>query len=83
MSLSWKAKRNHLWKLIKHVSERNGGDDQEWLRDYAKEVIKKYADNLDVAIACFEDLIRKEAKKCVVESQKDICVPLLDSMERN
>ncbi len=54
---SWNGKRNYLVGLIKKVSDQNGGDDLEWLRDYAKEVINKYSSDLEVAIRCFESLI--------------------------
>jgi hypothetical protein len=79
---SWRQKRNYLCKLIKQVSDENGGDDVNWLREYARDMINKYADNLDVVVACFESLIRKEAR-CVPESQGSICVPLQHSMEHN
>lgn len=69
MRLSWKNKRAELCKLIKQVSDENGGDDREWLKDYAREMIKKYAEDLDVPIRCFETLIRKEAK-CVIDPQR-------------
>lgn len=72
MKASWKAKRNYLCRLIKQVSDECGGDDKEWLREYARDMIKKYAEDLDVPIACFESLIGKEAI-CVVKSQKSIC----------
>lgn len=63
---SWRSRRDYLCRLIKKVSEENGGDDREWLKDYAKDVIKKYAEDLEVPIRCFESLVRKEAK-CVIE----------------
>ncbi len=80
MAKSWRAKRDYLCKLIKQVSDENGGDDVEWLREYARDMINKYADNLDVAIECFESLVRKEAK-CVIESPRSTCVPLAHCTE--
>lgn len=65
MERSWRWKRNQVYKFIKQVSDENGGDDIEWLRNYAKEVVKEYAEELETAIACFESLIRKEAK-CLI-----------------
>lgn len=57
MKISWKAKKNHLCKLIKEVSDMYGGDDIEWLREYAKEVIVQNAEDLDKAIDCFQSLM--------------------------
>lgn len=71
MKISWKERKNYLCRLIKQVSDENGGDDEEWLMEYAKEMINRYRDNLEVPIKCFEDLIRKEAK-CVVHMEGSI-----------
>src|ERR1700723_1449014 len=58
---AWIDKRNYLIRLIKEVSEENGGDDPGWLKDYASEMIKNYGCDLDVPITCFESLVRKES----------------------
>jgi hypothetical protein len=60
---AWKARRDYLCKLIKNVSDRFGGDDVVWLREYAKEVVKIYASDLEVAITCFADMEVKECNK--------------------
>lgn len=49
----WIAKKNQICCLIKKISDNNGGDDVEWLREYAKEVIEKHKDDLDKALNCF------------------------------
>jgi hypothetical protein len=54
MNNCWKQKKNYLWKLIKKLSDEYGGDDLDELKDYARDMIKKYADNLEVCIVCFE-----------------------------
>jgi len=51
---TWKQKRDRLAVLIKKCSDKHGGDDQVFLRDYGLELISKYTDNLDEPIACFE-----------------------------
>lgn len=72
MEKSWKVKKDYLIKLIKKVSDENGGDEEEWLKEYVRDMIKKYTDSLDILIWTFESLIRKEAK-WVIESEKSIC----------
>ena len=70
MLISWTEKRDRLCKLIKEVSDIYGGDDREWLRGYAQDVVKKYATELDVAIGCFERICREA--KCAGEFRKNI-----------
>lgn len=53
----WIAKKNLLCSLIKKISDHYGGDDLEWLKEYAREVITINTDNLDVPIAACYDLI--------------------------
>ncbi len=53
------CKRNELWALIKRVSQHHGGDDPEWLKEYAREMLQNHS--LDDALACFRDL----ATQCV------------------
>jgi len=60
MKISWKERKNYLCKLIKQVSDENGGDEEEWLREYAREMVNKYRDDLETPIACFDDLIYKK-----------------------
>lgn len=55
----WIAKKNELCNLIKIVSDGYGGDDVDWLRDYAKEVIDAHQDDIMPAIECFKDLERQ------------------------
>lgn len=51
-------KKNELAVLIKKVSDAYGGDDVVWLREYAKEVIELNRQNLDVALDCFNNLLK-------------------------
>jgi hypothetical protein len=53
----WVAKKNYICSLIKKVSDHYGGDDLEWLRSYACEVIKDNKSDLDRALVCFLDLL--------------------------
>jgi hypothetical protein len=53
------CKRNELWSLIKKVSHYYGGDDSEWLKEYAKEMLNGYS--LDDALTCFRDLASQYA----------------------
>jgi hypothetical protein len=45
-----------LVQLIREVSILNGGDDDVFLDEYIIEVLKKWADDLQSAIVCFESL---------------------------
>lgn len=65
----WIAKKNVLCGLIKKVSDANGGDDVEWLRDYVRDVVEDSKDCLDSAIACFSDVLVGSHLK-FIESQK-------------
>lgn len=53
---SWKSNRDKLAKLIKKVSQQNGGDDPVWLAEYTQQVINDYTWNLNVPIDCFISL---------------------------
>lgn len=52
----WVAKKMHLWSIIKKVSDHYGGDDPEWLKQYAADVVEASADDLTKAVNCFLDL---------------------------
>jgi hypothetical protein len=54
---SYKQKSESLYKLIKKVSDSYGGDDILWLREYARDVIKNNAGDIDRAILCFKSLM--------------------------
>lgn len=54
----WKAKRFELFTYIKKVSDGWGGDEIEWLRAYAQDVLDNNG-NIDMALACFRDLIEQ------------------------
>lgn len=82
-NISWQQKKNELKQLIKLISDQYGGDEIEWLKKYAKDIISKYANELDVPIRCFESLIRMDAKKCKTELRESICGALGRSMDHN
>ena len=66
----WIVKKNQLCGLIKKISDHYGGDEVEWLRDYAKEVISMNKEDLQKALDCFWDL---EAQlKCVPAIPKSV-----------
>ena len=52
----WIAKKQQLFHLIKRVSDAYGGDEVEWLRVYAKDVVEASKDDLGEAIFVFEYL---------------------------
>ncbi len=66
----WIAKKKQLCYLIKQVSDAFGGDEVEWLREYALEVIEANKDDLGKAISCFESLTKGMEKKSVRERER-------------
>lgn len=54
---SWKDQKLYICEMIKQISDYYGGDDVEWLRDYAKLIIEQHKDDFSKAIECFEDLL--------------------------
>lgn len=69
---SWKEKRNYLCQLIKQVSDENGGDNIEWLREYAKDIIKTYNNDIDKAIECFECLCTDNLKSSNLDEKNSL-----------
>ncbi len=54
----WIARKNHLCCLIKKVSDGQGSDDIEWLREYCKEVIAAHPDEkIEDAIILFTEML--------------------------
>ena len=68
----WIAKKNQLCHLIKIVSDAHGGDDVDWLREYAMDVIEANKDDIDKAIVCFESLTKGLDKKPVKTQNKAV-----------
>ena len=68
----WIAKKKVLAGLIKKVSDANGGDDVEWLREYAKDVIEAHKDCLDEAIACFSSVLVASGQKPLETPKKAV-----------
>lgn len=56
---SWKDQKLYICEMIKQISDYYGGDDVEWLRDYAKLIIEQHKDDFSKAISCFEDLLEQ------------------------
>ena len=52
----WIAKKMHLWSIIKRISDHYGGDDPEWLKAYAKDIVEAFPEDLNIALNCFLDL---------------------------
>lgn len=73
----WIAKKNECYALIKKVSDLYGGDDVVWLREYAKEVVETYKDDLGTAIDCFGDLCSSFKRSLIVDKPRpvktDVC----------
>ena len=56
----WIARKNYLCVLIKKVSDGNGGDGIEFLRQHCKEVIEAHPDELiEDAIACYHEMVEQ------------------------
>jgi hypothetical protein len=52
-----RAKKNKLWGLIKSYCQYCGETDNDFIVEYAKEVLNK--NHIDSAIACFDDLMKQ------------------------
>lgn len=56
----WIARKNHFCCLVKKVSEKYGGDDIEFLRQYCREVLEEYpAEKIEEAITCYEEMVEQ------------------------
>lgn len=66
----WIAKRQQLLYLVKKVSDAYGGDDIEWLREYAKDVAEANKDDLQKAIDLFEHLFTVAPKGLLKTPEK-------------
>lgn len=56
MHKSWMTKRKEIIELIKKISDVNGGDDPQWLKEYTDQVLVDWAHNYDSALTCFEEI---------------------------
>lgn len=52
----WIAKKNQLCMLIKKISDHYGGEPIEDLREYAKDIIDRYSDDIQKPLDCFLEL---------------------------
>ena len=57
------ARKHELWSLIRRVGNHYG-EDQEFLKSYAKEVFDK--NDLQKALDCFRDLYQQTVRKIEV-----------------
>ena len=56
----WIARKNYLCGLIKKVSDGNGGDDIEFLRQHCKEILQSHPDEkIEEAIRCYEEMVEQ------------------------
>lgn len=77
----WIAKKNEICSLIKQISDTYGGDEIEFLREYAKGIINDYQNDLDMPLDCFYYLFNnlnikknvKQEKNCKKYIQCSIC----------
>ncbi len=53
---AWIDKKNELCRLVKTISDWEGGDDFEWLSDYCKIIVLAYFENLDEPLNCFRNV---------------------------
>lgn len=57
MATKWEDDKLLLCYLIKKCSNLYGGDDLEWLKGYAREVVALHTSDLGRAILCFKALV--------------------------
>lgn len=56
----WIARKNYLFTLIKKISDANGGDDSEFLKQHWSEVIDVYPDEkIETAIFCYQEMVKQ------------------------
>jgi hypothetical protein len=63
MVRSWKDQKDELCNLIKQVSDAYGGDEKDWLRQYAKDILEIHKEDLDKPILALRDISRGIYKK--------------------
>lgn len=68
----WIAKKQQLFHLVKRVSDAYGGDEVEWLREYAKELVETNKEDLQQAINCFEVLLMSAPLKLLKSPERPI-----------
>lgn len=66
----WIAKKNELCSLIKQLSDACGGDDIDFLREYAKGIINDYRNDLNFPLDCFYYLFNELCKKTHKEKKE-------------
>lgn len=56
----WIVRKNYLCGLIKKVSDRQGGDDIEFVRQHCREVLEAYpGEKIEEVIKCYEELVKQ------------------------
>jgi hypothetical protein len=56
MRYTWEDRKDYLCHLVKEISDKHGGDDIVFLREYVKELINEYRDSLETVIRAVEAL---------------------------
>lgn len=56
---SWKDQKNEIYFLIKKISDNYGGDDLNWLREYAVALIDAHREDLMPLLLCMLSLEKK------------------------
>lgn len=56
----WIARKNHLFCLIRKVSNGHGGDESEFISQHFCEVLKSYPDDaIEKPITCYEEMVEQ------------------------
>jgi hypothetical protein len=71
-------RRRKVANLVKEVSDLHGGDSAEFLQEYIAEVLHTWANDLQSAITCFEELKKQALNRLTLLSTQ----PALKTHER-
>lgn len=58
MKPSWKDQKEHVYLMVKLLSDKYEGDHPEFLKKYCDEIIEKYKNDLSIPLKCFESLCK-------------------------
>jgi hypothetical protein len=62
------CQRNELWALLKKIDAHYGGNDIEWLKIYAKDILQHHS--LEAALTCFRDIAKQVPDKIMTQISK-------------
>jgi hypothetical protein len=57
------CQRNELWALIRKISTFHGGDEDLWLREFAKVMVEKHG--FEKSLECFKNIASQLVEKSV------------------